>query len=72
MSKSSLHVRPSLLRASQGDGQSEGPALEQSCLDLLLSRQQKISQLAWRKPGLASGGSGLHLSRKQGLLGMLV
>ena len=46
------------------------PPREQSCLDLPLSRQQMISQLAWRKAGLAPGGSGLHLPREQGLLGL--
>lgn len=38
----------------------------------LLSRQQMISQLAWRKQDLALGGSGLHFPREQGLLGVLV
>lgn len=33
----------------QGGGQKECSAREQSCLDLPLSRQQMISQLAWRK-----------------------
>lgn len=37
-----------------------------------LSRQQTISQLAGRKPGLAPGGFGLHVPREKGLLGVLV
>lgn len=37
-----------------------------------LSRQQMISQLAGRKLGLAPGGSGLHVPREKGLLGVLV
>lgn len=62
-----------ILRCSEGArvvGR-ECSAREQSCLDLPLSRQQMIRQLAWRKEVWLLG-SGVASPREQGPLGALI